>query len=192
MRIFSKLYDQVLGWSKNKYAPYYLGGLSFAESSFFPVPPDVMLAPMVLAARERAWFYAGLTTVTSVLGGLAGYGIGVFAFELISPVLQTTGYWQDYMLAHEWFDRWGIWVIFIAGFSPIPYKIFTIGAGTVSLSLFPFIIASFVGRGARFFLVAGLIYAGGEKMEQVLRRYVDILGWIIVVLLVVVFFIFSN
>jgi membrane protein YqaA with SNARE-associated domain len=191
LQIFSRLYDQVLGWAKNKYAPYYLGGLSFAESSFFPIPPDVMLVPMVLADRKRAWFYAGLVTITSVLGGLAGYGIGFFAFEFISPVLKSAGYWQDYMLARDWFDRWGLWVIFIAGFSPVPYKIFTIGAGTVSLALFPFVMASLFGRGARFFLVAGLVYAGGEKMEQMLRRYIDILGWVVVVLLVAAYFIFS-
>ncbi|MDH5648663.1 MAG: DedA family protein, partial [Gammaproteobacteria bacterium] len=185
MKIFEKLYDIALRWARHRYAPYYLGGLSFAESSFFPVPPDVMLAPMVLSSRNRAWFYASITTLASVAGGAAGYVIGLFAFELIAPLLHSAGYWQQFQQAREGFEEWGVWIIFIAGFSPIPYKIFTISAGAVSLSFIPFLIASFIGRGARFFLVAGLIYLGGEKMEKNLRRYVDALGWLVVVALVI-------
>ena len=117
-----------MNWARHPKAPWFLGGLSFAESSFFPVPPDVMLAPMSLAKPSKAWYYASLTTVTSVLGGILGYFIGVFAFDVIEPILHNYGYYDRYELAKTWFESWGFWAIFIAGFSPIPYKIFTISS----------------------------------------------------------------
>jgi membrane protein YqaA with SNARE-associated domain len=182
MSMFGSLYEKVLAWSRHRHAPYYLGGLSFAESSFFPIPPDVMLAPMSLARPDRALGYALLTTLTSVLGGIAGYLIGVFAIELIEPLIREWGYSDKYLAAQQWFDDWGFWAIFLAGFSPIPYKIFTITAGAISMAFLPFVIASFIGRGARFFLVAWLMSWGGEAMEHRLRQYVDIIGWGLVVL----------
>jgi len=185
MKFFSGLYDKVMSWSRHERAPYYLAGLSFAESSFFPIPPDVMLAPMSLARPARAWRYALLTTLASVVGGLLGYLIGLFAFETISPWLEKAGYWQHYLEAKAWFDEWGFWAIFVAGFSPIPYKVFTITAGAISMAILPFVLASIIGRGMRFFLVAGLMAWGGEPMEALLRRYVDILGWIVVILVAV-------
>lgn len=180
MRLFGPLYDRVLGWSRHRHAPRYLGALSFAESSFFPIPPDVMLAPMCLADRARAWEFATITTVTSLLGGIAGYLIGLFLFELIEPWLQTSHYWSAYVQARAWFDDWGVWAVFVAGFSPIPYKIFTIAAGATMLTFPGFVIASLIGRGARFYLVAGLIVAGGEKMATMLPRYVERIGWAVV------------
>lgn len=187
MRLFSSLYKRTMAWSRHPHAPRYLAGLSFAESSFFPIPPDVMLAPMSLAKPARAWFFAALTTLASVLGGLLGYAIGLFAFDVIQPWLHDWGYWPAYEQAKGWFDEWGFWAIFLAGFSPIPYKIFTISAGVISMALLPFVLASLIGRGARFFLVAGLMAWGGERMEQALNRYVDLLGWLMVVLFVVLF-----
>jgi len=181
MRIFEPLYNKVLGWAGHPHAVRYLGALSFAESSFFPVPPDVMLAPMCLADRRRAWWFASVTTITSLVGGIAGYFIGYFLFDAIEPWLQTTHYWDAYLQGREWFAKYGIWAVFVAGFSPIPYKIFTISAGVAMLNLPGFIIASFVGRGARFFLVAGLIVAGGPKMAEMLPRYVERIGWLVVV-----------
>lgn len=157
--------------------------MSFAESSFFPVPPDVMLAPMCLASPQRAWKFAWLTTLTSVAGGLFGYAIGYFAFDAAEPWLRESRYWDSYLLAVTWFGEWGFWAVFIAGFSPIPYKVFTIAAGALSMLLLPFTLASLVGRGSRFFLVAGLMKWGGASMEAVLHRYVDRLGWATVVLL---------
>ncbi len=183
--MFKKLYDKALTWAKHKHAEKYLCGLSFAESSFFPIPPDVMLAPMALAQPSKAFRFALLTTIFSVLGGMLGYGIGYFMFDAISPWLQETHYWQKYLLAENWFKDWGFWAIFIAGFSPIPYKVFTIAAGALQMFFIPFILASMVGRGARFFLVAMLIAAGGEKLENKLRQYMDIIGWAVVVLVVV-------
>jgi membrane protein YqaA with SNARE-associated domain len=185
LKIFSPLYERAMNWARHRRAPWYLGGLSFAESSFFPIPPDVMLAPMSLAQPSRAWWFALITTVTSVAGGVFGYLIGMFAFELIEPLLRDTRYWEKYELAQAWFGRWGFWAVFLAGFSPIPYKVFTIAAGAISMALGPFVLASLIGRGARFFLVAGLMAWGGARMESALRRYVDLLGWITVGLVLV-------
>ena len=185
MKLFTTLYDKVIGWSKHPHAEYYLGGLSFAESSFFPIPPDVMLAPMSVARPERAWWFAFLTTLTSVLGGVFGYLIGAFAFEYIEPWLQASSYWSKFETARIWFDEWGIWVVVVAGFSPIPYKLFTVTAGLLSLAVIPFIIASFIGRGSRFYLVAGLLKFAGPKLEPLILKYVEWIGWATVLLLVV-------
>jgi membrane protein YqaA with SNARE-associated domain len=184
MRLFGPLYERVLGWARHPHAERYLGGLSFAESSFFPIPPDVMLAPMCLADRTKAWRYAAVTTVTSLLGGIAGYAIGYYLFESIEPWLHDMGYWPAYLKGKEWFDNWGVWAVFVAGFSPIPYKIFTISAGVAVLNFPGFVIASLIGRGARFFLVAGLVVAGGERMEELLPKYVERIGWATVALAV--------
>lgn len=180
MKLFSTLYARAMEWSRHPRAPWYLGGLSFAESSFFPIPPDVMLAPMCLANPGRAMFLALLTTLTSVAGGLFGYGIGFFAMDLVMPWLQESHYWPAYQTAVDWFDQWGFWAVLVAGFSPIPYKVFTIAAGTLSMALVPFALASVVGRGGRFFLVAALMAWGGPRMEALLHRYVDRLGWTLV------------
>jgi membrane protein YqaA with SNARE-associated domain len=185
MKLFSPLYSRAMIWSRHPRAPWYLGGLSFAESSFFPVPPDVMLAPMCLATPRRAFYFALLTTLTSVAGGLLGYAIGYFAFDVLQPWLQESKYWPAYQTAVEWFGRWGFWAVFIAGFSPIPYKVFTIAAGALSMALLPFMLASIVGRGLRFFLVAGLMAWGGARMEAMLHRYVDRLGWAMVAIIAI-------
>ncbi len=110
-RIFSRLYDRVLIWARHPRAPWYLGGLSFAESSFFPIPPDVMLAPMVLARPQRAWFLASLTTVTSVIGGIAGFAIGMVAMEWVQPWLDKFGYMDEFQRAQAWFIEWGFWAM---------------------------------------------------------------------------------
>jgi len=190
MKIFSALYTKVMLWSRHRFAPAYLAGLSFAESSFFPIPPDVMLAPMSLSQPRRAWYFAGLTTLASVLGGIAGYMIGLLFFDFLEPYLHQWGYWEKFLTARGWFDEWGFWTILIAGFSPIPYKIFTITAGVIAMSFLPFVLASVLGRGLRFYLVAGLMVWGGEPMEEKLHQYIDRLGWLVVGLLVAAYFIF--
>jgi len=177
MKIFSPLYDLSLKWSRHPHAERYLAGVSFAESSFFPIPPDVLLAPMALARPERWWRLAAITTVTSVLGGLLGYLIGYVAIEAVTPVLHRVGYWQHFETAHDWFERYGFWAIFVAGFTPIPYKVFTIAAGAAHMGLLPFTLGSLVGRGARFLLVAGLVRWGGAPIEHQIRRYIDGIGW---------------
>lgn len=180
MQLFDPLYRRVLAWSAHPHAERYLAALSFAESSFFPIPPDVMLAPMCLADRARAWRFATVTTVMSLLGGIAGYAIGMFLIEMIDPWLQASAYGGAYQKVQLWFDDWGVWAVFVAGFSPIPYKIFTIAAGATLLNFPGFVIASLIGRGARFFLVAGLIVAGGDSMASGLQRHVERIGWAVV------------
>lgn len=183
--MFSQLYQRVLNWSRHKYAVYYLAIISFAESSFFPIPPDVMLAPMALANRKRAWYYGTITTVFSVLGGIFGYLIGLFAFEsLVLPVIQYLGYEEKFAHAQTWFIQYGVWIVFVAGFSPIPYKVFTIAAGVMHMAFLPFVIASIIGRGARFYLVCALIVLGGQKLEDHLKQYIDLIGWITVALII--------
>ncbi len=182
MKVFSTLYRFALEWARHPRAPWFLGGLSFAESSFFPIPPDVMLAPMCLANPSRAWGFALLTTATSVFGGMLGYLIGLYAFSAIEPFLRESHYWASYQAAVAWFERWGFAAVFVAGFSPIPYKVFTVAAGALSMAFPPFVAASAVGRGARFFLVAGLMAWGGARMETALHRYVDRIGWVTVAL----------
>ena len=147
---------------------------------------------MVVAAPKNAWRLATITTVSSVLGGLAGFFIGVFAFEAVEPLLKDLGKWDTYLLARDWFTEWGFWAVLAAGFSPIPYKIFTIAAGTMAMPLLPFVLASALGRASRFFLVAGLLYWGGERFESIMRRYVDVLGWAVVVLIIIAYLILSN
>lgn len=184
-RLFSRLYAWTLAWAGHRRAPWFLAVLSFAESSFFPIPPDVLLAPMVLARPARAVRLALLTTAASVLGGLAGYLIGYYALDVITPWLKELGYWSGYLRVHEWFVAWGFWVVLIAGFSPIPYKLFTIAAGALSLAVIPFVIASTIGRGARFLLVAMLVAWGGPRVEPWLHTYIDRIGWATVALLAV-------
>lgn len=191
MKIFTVLYDKVLIWSRHKYAARYLVLMSFCESIFFPVPVDVMLAPMTLAKPEKAWYYAAITSLASVMGGLLGYLLGYFAFEsIVEPMIQAAGYTERYLEVIEWFKEYGFLVVFLAGFSPIPYKVFTVSAGVLHMAILPFILASTIGRSARFFLVAGLIYWGGETMERKLRKYIDILGWIVVSLVIIVYLIY--
>lgn len=184
----------MMRWVQHPHAPWYLGALSFAESSFFPIPPDVMLAPMALAQPRYAWRFALLTTLTSVLGGVFGYLIGYFLFEMlhIAELLHQFGYWESYLTTQAWFQRWGFWAIFLAGFSPIPYKVFTITAGVVSMMLIPFVLASLIGRGARFFLVAAFMCWGGPRMEAVLRANIDRLGWLTVLAAAIAYFLFKQ
>ena len=182
MKLFATMYAKVMDAAEHRHAPTYLSALSFAESSFFPIPPDVMLAPMALRLPQKALWFALLTTVFSVLGGIAGYLIGYFLFDLFSAWLQTSNYWEGYLEARGWFERWGVWIIFIAGFSPIPYKLFTITAGIMAQPLLPFIVASFVGRGSRFFLVAALLKYVGPRIEPMLIKYIEWLGWLFVIL----------
>ena len=188
MKIFSALYEWTLKWAEHKFAPRILALLTFAESVFFPIPPDVLLAPMVLAQREKAWRFATLTTVASVIGGVVGYGLGYMMFEpWIQPLITEFGYQARFDKAMSWFSEWGVWVVFIAGFSPIPYKLFTVSAGFLQMAFVPFLLASAIGRGMRFFLVAGVIRWGGAPMEQKIRQWVDVLGWLVVAAIVVAY-----
>lgn len=187
MKLFGSLYDVVMRWSAHKHAPWYLGGVSFIEAIFFPVPVVFMLVPMVAARPSRGIYLAALATVTSVLGGLFGYLLGHFLIDAVFPLIEQWGHADSYELAREWFDRWGFWALFLAGVSPIPYKIFTIAAGSLSMALLPFIGASLIGRAGQFFLAAGFVMLLGPKVEPMVRRYVEWLGWAVLVLAVVIY-----
>ena len=178
--MFRGLYDRVLAWSGHRHAPRYLAGLSVAEATFFPIPPDVMLAPMVLADRSRAWALALLTTLASVAGGVIGYLIGWLGLELVYPFIERVGYLHYYQQAVGAFAEYGIWFVIVAGFTPIPFKIITIAGGALLMPLPGFVLGSVIGRGARFFLVAGLVWAGGERMADRLRDWVDAVGWAVI------------
>jgi len=192
MKLFSSLYKKVMTWSRHPHAERYLVGLSFAESSFFPIPPDIMLAPMALAKTDKAFRFALLTTLASVFGGMFGYSIGLWFFDLIQPLVSDGGRWEEkYILTQQWFSDWGFWAIFIAGFSPVPYKVFTITAGAIGMLFIPFVLASLIGRGARFFLVAALMKWGGQEMELKLRQYVDFIGWFVVIIGVIAYIIYK-
>lgn len=187
--IFARLYAKAMAWAGHVHAPRYLAALSFAESSFFPIPPDVMLIPMSIERPERAWRFALLTTLSSVLGGIAGYLLGWLAFEAIEPALHYLGYWDKYLMVRDWFGRWGLWVVFVAGFSPIPYKLFTLSAGALSMMFLPFVLVSLIGRGARFFLVAFLVRflkpRLGPHLGPIVHQYIEWFGWTTVVALLV-------
>ena len=188
MKIFSTLYQWTLRWAEHKFAPHILAILTFAESVFFPIPPDVLLAPMVLAKPKNAWKLASLTTVASVIGGVVGYSLGYLMFEpWIQPIIVEFGYQARFDKIMLWFSEWGVWVVFLAGFSPVPYKLFTVSAGFLQMAFLPFLFVSAIGRGMRFFLVAGLIKWGGSPMEKKLRQYIDILGWGVVGLIIIVY-----
>lgn len=191
MKLFTALYDLALKWARHQHAERYLGGMSFAESVIFPIPPDVMLAPMCLGKPHQAWRFAFITTIASILGGILGYALGFWLYEpVVQPLIDSMGWQEKFNTALSWFKEYGVWVVFLAGFSPIPYKVFTIGAGLLQMAFLPFLLASAVGRGARFFLVAGLMRWGGEKMEKKLRQYVEYLGWGVIILAIVVYLIY--
>ena len=142
-----------------------------------------MRAPLAQSQPARAWQFAFITTIASILGGIAGYWLGYFAFDAwLAPLIESWGYTHKIDTAMQWFKDYGVWVVFLAGFSPIPYKIFTVSAGFLQMAFLPFVLASAVGRGARFFLVAALMRWGGAAMEQKLRQYVEVLGWGVVIL----------
>lgn len=177
MRIFGPIYDRCLRWAVHHRAPGYLAAMSAAESVIFPVPPDVMLAPMTLAQPQRWVRLALLCTVASVIGGLLGYALGSYALDAVWPWIERMGWDATFFRVQGLFERYGFWIVFVAGFTPIPYKVFTIASGAAGMGLIPFVLGSAIGRGGRFFLVAGLIAFGGARLEALLRRYVEWLGW---------------
>ena len=180
--LFAGIYNKMMGWAAHPYAERYLIGVSIFESIFFPVPTALMVAPMAMARPERAVRIALVATTMSVLGGVVGYYLGYFAIHLIEPFIHEIGYWDKYMTAQRWFEQWGFWAVVIAGFSPIPFKLFTLSAGALNMALLPFILAAIVGRAAHFFLVSLSMAWAGPKMEPVVRKYIEWLGWATVIL----------
>ncbi len=162
-----RLYDWVIGLAGHRHALPALALVSFAESSVFPVPPDVLLLPMVLARPKRAWVVALVCTLASVAGGVAGYAIGALLFEAVGrPILDFYGYAAQFEHFSAQYNAYGAWIVFGAGFTPIPYKVFTIASGVTGLDLMVFVLASALSRGARFFLEAALLYFFGEPIRS--------------------------
>ena len=180
-----RLYDWVLNLSGKPSAPYALGAVSFADSSFFPVPPDVMLIPMALARPERAYFYAALCTGTSVLGALLGYAIGALLFDSIGQYLfRLYGLEQGAEAFRAGYARYGALIILIKGLTPIPYKIVTIASGFAGYDLFWFVVLSIVTRGARFFLVAGVFRRYGPVLRPILERHLGLAAAIAIAIMI--------
>ena len=180
-----KLYDWMMRQAAGPRAPHALAVVSFAESSFFPIPPDVMLIPMILANRAKAWWYATLATIASVLGGLAGYAIGYFLFQAIGEkILAFYGHAGSLDQVFAWFKDWGVWILLAKGWTPFPYKVLTILAGAAQMSLGPFIVASIIARAMRFFLVAGLLYYFGDPIREFIEKRLTLVTTVFVVALV--------
>lgn len=168
--LLRRLYDWTLALSARPGAIWALAAVAFVESSIFPIPPDAMLIPMVLAAPKRAWAIAGIATLASVAGGFAGYAIGYVFFEAVGrPILDFYGYAQQFAEFRAAYNEWGAWIVAMAGFTPFPYKVITIASGVTGLDLWSFAIASALSRGARFFLVAALLRRWGPP----LRRFIE-------------------
>ena len=182
--MFRQLYDRALGWARHRHAPRYLAAISVAESSFFPVPPDVMLAPMVLARPDRAFVYACICTAASVLGGLLGYAIGFYLEPVGMWLLSVIGHADGKAAFEKWFADWGLWVILIKGATPIPYKLVTITAGLAQFSLITFIWASVLTRGFRFFAVAAILKYFGPAMLKEFEKRIALYGTLGIVALV--------
>ena len=180
-----RLYDWTMRMASHPKAPHALFGVSFAESSFFPIPPDVMLVPMVLANRGKAWFYAAIATVASVLGGLAGYAIGYFMYETLGQwLIAVYGLGAQFEAYRAAYNEWGLWIILIKGLTPIPYKLVTIASGAAAFDFWVFIAASIATRGARFFLVAGLLYWAGGPIREFVERRLTLVTTVFAILLV--------
>ena len=178
------LYDWTMGLAAHRHALWALAAISFIESSVFPVPPDILLVPMILAARGRAWLIAGVCTIASVLGGLAGYGIGYYLFETVGrPVVEFYGHGDTFAEFQSYYREWGAWIVAGAGITPFPYKVITIASGVAALDPATFTVASLVSRGARFFLEAALLWHFGAPIRAFIERHLAALATLFFVLL---------
>tara|TARA_Y100000590_G_C15678298_1_gene998833 strand:- start:1021 stop:1605 length:585 start_codon:yes stop_codon:yes gene_type:complete len=184
MNLIRKLYDWTLEKSKHPKAAWFLGIISFIESSFFPIPPDIILIPMVIANRLKAWTYAFICTISSVLGGVAGYFIGYFFYNSIGVIILNY-YSLDNQFANfeSYYRDLGIWIVLGAGFTPFPFKFITIASGFIGLNLFLFIAVALFARGLRFFLLAGLIRLFGNFIIKFIDKYFNILAILFFVIL---------
>lgn len=190
MKVFAPLYERALTWARHRNAPTLLVLLSFAEAVFFPVMPEVMLAPMSLAQPKRAFRFASLSLAGSMAGAVLGYLLGHYAFELVRPLFASLGWLEridvqvEYLRGIAQQSPWkAFWILVLAGFTPIPLKFFTWASGIVGVPLLPFMASMLVGRGKRVYLVAAAIRLGGARAEAALHRWIEPLGWIAMTLL---------
>ena len=180
-----RLYFRVMGLAARDDALWALAAVAFIESSVFPIPPDVLLIPMVLAARTRAWRYAAVCTVASVLGGLAGYAIGYFLYEAVGqPLLAVYGYAEKFAEFSARYNDWGAWIVFIAGVTPFPYKVITIASGVTALDPLTFTAASVLARGLRFFVVAALLWWIGPPIRAFIEKRLGVMFTLFTALLI--------
>ena len=180
-----RLYDWVMDIAGHRHAEPALAGVAFIESSVFPIPPDVMLMPMAYARPKRAFRYAAVATVASVLGGLLGYAIGFFLFETVGrAILEFYGFTEQFDTFALRYNEHGAAIVFFAGLTPFPFKVITIASGVTGMALMPFVAASIAARGLRFFLVCGLIYWFGPPVRGFIERHLGLMTFIFGVLLV--------
>jgi membrane protein YqaA with SNARE-associated domain len=184
-----RLYDWVLTWARSRFGTVALGVNALTESFVFPVPPDPLLMALTLSRPRRGMYYAAVCSVCSVVGGLAGYAIGAWAWEAVGArIIRGLGYWNHFETLQGAFREYTFWAIMTAGFTPLPYKVFTIAAGTCSVAMAPFVLGSVISRSARFFLVAGLIQLFGPAIKEKIDKYFDLLAVVFLVLLAGGFF----
>ncbi len=179
-----RLYQWMIDAAAKKNALWILGIVSFIESSFFPIPPDIMLIPMVVSQPKKAWKIAGIATFASVVGGYFGYAIGYYGYDVIAkPLLSFYGYLEQFENFKQYYNEYGAWIVFAAGITPFPYKVITIASGVVAMNLVTFGVASVVARGLRFFMVAGLLYFFGESIKKFIEKHFNLLSILFFILL---------
>ncbi len=185
MNFFKKTYNWTLEKAQHKNAKWYLSLISFAESSFFPIPPDILLIPMALASKARALFYAFMCTLFSVLGGILGYAIGYFFYNSVGIYIVDFYHLENsFSVFESYYKEFGILIVLGAGITPFPYKFITIASGVFGLNIFMFIVVSIIGRGLRFYLIAILLYFFGERIKLIIDNYFNILTIVFFILLV--------
>lgn len=192
MNIVKRLYDWVLSWSESRWGALALFVLAFAESSFFPIPPDVLLIALCLGAVTRSFRYAAICLAGSILGAIGGYSIGYFLWQNGAGEYTALANWffanvfsqESFLEVKSLYDKWDFWIVFTAGFTPLPYKLFTITGGLFHINFVMFILASIVSRGLRFFLIGGLIWKFGAPIKTFIDKYFNLLAIIFTILLV--------
>jgi membrane protein YqaA with SNARE-associated domain len=182
-----RLYDWMLSWADRKSGPAALFGISFAESSFFPIPPDPLLLALALGRPRKALLFGAICTAGSILGGALGYALGWFVWDAVggfffSHVPGVTP--ESFAVVQDWYRRWDFWAVFLAGFTPLPYKVFTLASGVFQISFPVFLLASSISRGARFFIISGLVYLYGRPIQRFIDRHFNRLAWAFGILLV--------
>lgn len=187
--MLKKIYHWMLEKAGHPHAKWYLGGISFAESSMSPLPPDPLMVPMVIQNKDQAWSLAFLTTITSALGGVLGYAIGFYLFEKLGlPILQAYGLEAKFAVFQENFHKWGFWAIIIKAFTPIPFKLVTITCGALKFNFWLFLLASTLSRGLRFYILAGLLRKYGPTMHRIIDKNIKLVSITFIALLIGGFF----
>ncbi len=185
MKFIRYLYNWTLLKARNKYSVWILSIVSFTESSFFPIPPDVLLIPMIIANKAKAWVYAFVCTLSSVIGGIAGYAIGYFFYNSIGIlIIDAYGLMNSFKSFESYYNQYGILIVLGAGFTPFPFKFITIASGVFNLNILLFILTAFIARGLRFYLLAGILFIFGEKIKILIDKYFNILTILFFIILI--------